>query len=38
MVTFNKLQISNPHLLKGLAVQVKSRKDLKNFESILVIL
>lgn len=39
MVTFDKEQISSlTNLLKLSAVCIKSRKDLKNFESILVIL
>lgn len=37
MVTFDK-QISCPNLLKGLTFNIKTSKNLKNFESILVIL
>lgn len=36
-VTFDK-QISCPNLLKGLAAHFRTRRNLKNFESILVIL
>lgn len=33
LATFDK-QISGPNLLNGLVAYIKTRKDLKNFESI----